>query len=104
MPDPIPSAGLSRPILPAPEPDPGAPPREAAVRAAAEAFEASFLAEMLRHTGLAEPPEQFGGGPGEARFAGLLVREYAEALAARGGVGLGDRIARSLLARDGGTG
>ena len=75
--------------------------RIAAIRDAATAFEAAFLAEMLRHAGLGAPRESFGGGPGEDRFAGLLAREYAMALAGRGGLGLAERLRAALLGRAG---
>lgn len=83
---------------------PGAPAspggdREASLRKAAEAFEAAFLAEMLRHTGLGHLPESFNGGAGEAAFAGTLVEAYAKEIAASGGVGLAEQIYRSLAAR-----
>lgn len=70
-----------------------------ALRAVATEFEASFLAEMLKHTGLGEPRSAFGGGQGEAAFASMLTEEYATQLAERGGVGLADRIAAELAAR-----
>lgn len=68
---------------------------------AAEAFEAAFLAEMLRHTGLGRIPESFNGGAGEAAFSGTLIQEYANQIAAQGGVGLAEQIYRSLAARAG---
>ncbi|MFK7945592.1 MAG: rod-binding protein [Paracoccaceae bacterium] len=73
-----------------------------ALRAIAQEFEATFLAEMLKHTGLGEPRESFGGGPGESAFAGMLTQEYAAQLADRGGVGLADRIYSQLLLKTGG--
>ncbi len=75
------------------------PPPTEEMRAAGRAFESVFLAEMLKHTGLARPPEAYGGGAGEAQFAPMLVRAYADALAERGGVGLGARIADELARR-----
>lgn len=69
------------------------------LREVAEAFEASFLAEMLRHTGLDAAPAGFGGGAGEAAFAGLLTEQYARLLAARGGVGLAEQIFEALKQR-----
>ncbi|GMG83635.1 hypothetical protein LNKW23_28480 [Paralimibaculum aggregatum] len=98
MPDPV--AAVARAAQPAVE-APGEPPAgrpDPALRQAARRFEAVFLAEMLKHAGLAKPPEQFGGGAGETQFAPFLVREYAEALAARGGIGLADRIGAALAA------
>ena len=65
---------------------------EAAARSAAQAFEASFLAEMLRHSGLNANPAGFGGGAGEDAFSGLLTEEYARLLSARGGIGLAERV------------
>ena len=72
------------------------------LRQAARAFEAAFLAEMLRHTGLGRMPETFNGGPGEAAFSGTLVQEYANRLAGSGGLGLAEQIYRSLAGREGG--
>lgn len=68
---------------------------------AARAFEAAFLAEMLRHSGLGRMPDRFNGGAGEAAFSGTLVREYANRIAAGGGIGLAEQIYRSLAARAG---
>lgn len=86
----------------APRAQPSAAPggdREASLRQAAQAFEAAFLAEMLRHTGLGRMPESFNGGAGEAAFAGTMVEAYAREIAASGGVGLAEQIYRSLAAR-----
>lgn len=84
-----------------PQPDPGLDPAtEAAYRRVAREFESVFLAEMLKHTGLGRPQQSFGGGAGEAQFAPMLAREQAEALAARGGIGLADQIFRALVERD----
>ncbi len=69
---------------------------EGAAARAAEQFEAAFLAEMLRHAGLARPPALFGGGAGEDRFASFLVRAYAERIAEAGGVGLAEHVADAL--------
>ena len=70
-----------------------------ALRAVATEFEATFLAEMLKHTGLGEARDAFGGGHGEAAFASMLTQQYATQLAERGGIGLADRIAAELAAR-----
>ncbi|MEO0679190.1 MAG: rod-binding protein [Pseudomonadota bacterium] len=76
-----------------------ATPEPGDVRRAAEDFEAAFLAEMLKHTGLGETPEGFGGGSGEDAFGSLLVREQAQLMAERGGIGLADAIEQALLQR-----
>ncbi|MEL6217004.1 MAG: rod-binding protein [Pseudomonadota bacterium] len=75
------------------------PETEATYRRVAQEFEAVFLAEMLKHTGLGRPPEHFGGGAGEAQFAPMLAREHATALAERGGIGLAESIYQTLVAR-----
>lgn len=69
------------------------------LRAVAEQFEAAFLAEMLRHTGIGRMPEIFNGGPGEAAFSGTLIQEYANKIAANGALGIGDRIYADLIKR-----
>lgn len=65
---------------------------DAEIRATAEAFEATYLAEMLKNTGLNETPAGFGGGAGEDGFASFLTEEYSRLISARGGIGLAERI------------
>jgi peptidoglycan hydrolase FlgJ len=72
-------------------------------RASAEAFEAVFLAEMLKHSGVNALPGGFGGGAGEEAFASFLTQEYARLLAARGGIGLADQIFEAIKARENGA-
>jgi Rod binding domain-containing protein len=69
---------------------PAAAEREA--RAAAEAFEAVFLAEMLKHSGINAMPAGFGGGAGEEAFASFLTEEYGRLLAERGGIGIAEQV------------
>jgi Rod binding domain-containing protein len=69
------------------------------LRAVAERFEAAFLAEMLRHSGLGRVPESFNGGAGEKAFAGSLVQEYANRIAATGSLGIAEQIYRDLVER-----
>jgi flagellar protein FlgJ len=83
---------------PAAKPD-AAPPAEAAAKQAAEKFEAAFLAEMLKYTGLNATSKTFGGGAGEEAFASLLTDEYARLLAERGGVGLAEQVFELLKQR-----
>lgn len=83
---------LSAPPAAGAKPD---PLREAATR-----FEAAFLAEMFAHAGLGEARKANGGGPGEEAFAGLLAREWAELVAAKGGIGISERIYQALLTRE----
>ncbi|SDX17001.1 Rod binding protein [Albimonas donghaensis] len=85
----------------APAPPPAYSGRDPArLQAAAEAFEAMFLAEMLTHAGLGQTPEMFGGGVGEDAFSGFLVREQANLMAAQGGIGLAESLVRALAARE----
>lgn len=70
-------------------------PGTAAIRRAAEAFEAAFLAEMLSHAGIGKPPEGFGGGAGEDGFASFLIQAYAEKIAATGHFGIAEAIVRA---------
>ena len=67
---------------PAPRQDPPAPATPtaaAAARQAAEAFEAAFLAEMLKYTGLNATSESFGGGRSDRR-RGILQQRAKVAL------------------------
>ncbi|MEM7508255.1 MAG: rod-binding protein [Pseudomonadota bacterium] len=106
----------SLPALPPVTLTPGAPDRAAGsrttphtapevshdqrLRAVAEEFEAVFLTEMLRHSGLGKSRESFSGGAGEEAFAGLLAAEQAKALVSRGGIGLSEQIFQALQARE----
>lgn len=85
----------SRPGAP-PGAPPGTPMENNRLRAEAERFEAAFLAEMLRHSGLGRMPESFNGGAGEAAFSGTLVQEYANRIAVSGTLGIADRIYETL--------
>ena len=73
---------------------------DAALRAAAEQLEASFLAEMLKSAGLGATSESFGGGAGEEQFASLLVQEQATLMVRAGGIGLAETIFNALKERD----
>lgn len=77
------------------------PRRETELRQAAQELEASFLAEMLRHSGLGTPRDSFGGGHGEDQFASFLRTEQARAMAASGGIGLAESLFNALAAREG---
>ena len=87
--------------LPAPSPiaayQPAPNDRIAAAREAALQFEAVFLAEMLKHTGVGSPRKMNGGGAGEQAFASYLTSEYAMRMARTGGVGLAAVIEAQIL-------
>lgn len=91
------------PSTPPPALTPAAPAsaevRNAHLRKLSVELEASFLAEMLAHSGLGATRESFGGGAGEEGFASFLRQEQARALAQSGGIGLAEHIFESLKAR-----
>lgn len=68
------------------------------MRDTAEAFEASFLAQMLKpmFEGLStEAP--FGGGEAEGTWRGFLVEAMAKQTVRAGGIGLADRVVAQML-------
>lgn len=77
--------------------------RAARLRDISEKLEASFLAEMLKASGAGASRQTFGGGTGEDQFAGFLIREYADAAAKAGGIGLSQSIYEALLRAEGRT-
>lgn len=80
-----------------------APQRQEQMIASAEELEASFLAEMLAHSGLGEMTGPFGGGSGEAQFASFLRAEQAKLIVERGGLGLAELIFNSMVEAEDGT-
>jgi Rod binding domain-containing protein len=90
MNDPIAAAALP------PASPPAAP--TARMRETAEAFEASFLSQMLKpmFEGLStEAP--FGGGEAEGAWRGFLVEAMAKQTVRAGGVGLADQVVAQML-------
>lgn len=88
------ASGLSSSLAPrgaGAKPDP-----DAAAHSAAKAFETSFIAEMLKGSGLNEMPSGFGGGEGEEAFSSFLTQEYAKLMSDRGGLGLAEHIFDAL--------
>ncbi|WP_312219731.1 rod-binding protein [Brevundimonas sp.] len=89
------SPGLLRADTPA---RPGPPQNLEAMRRTAEAFEASFLSQMMKpmFEGLStEAP--FGGGAGEAAWRGFLVDAMAQQTVKAGGVGLADSVLAQMI-------
>lgn len=74
-------------------------PSDARLWEAAQAFEATFLTEMLKSTGLGDVPGAFGGGVGEDQFASLLREAQAKEMAEAGGIGLAEAIFEALKER-----
>ena len=89
---------ISGGILPAIDPSKAARAQE--LRDVAKAFEASFLAEMLKASGLGKTRSEFGGGAGEDAFASMMVDKQAALMVERGGIGLSESIFQSLWARE----
>lgn len=73
--------------------------RDAALRAAAQKLEATFLAEMLKSAGMGESRQSFGGGSGEDQFSSFLVQAQAEKIVAAGGLGLAESLFEALKER-----
>ncbi|MDI1326255.1 MAG: rod-binding protein [Brevundimonas sp.] len=68
------------------------------MRETAEAFEASFLSQMLKpmFEGLStEAP--FGGGEAEGTWRGFLVDAMAKQTVKAGGIGLADQVVAQML-------
>lgn len=83
---------------------PTAPPPSASARGTdrmretAEAFEASFLAQMMKpmFEGLStEAP--FGGGEAEGTWRGFLIEAMAKQTVKAGGIGLADQVVAQML-------
>jgi len=73
-------------------------PVPARIRETAEAFEASFLSQMLKpmFEGLStEAP--FGGGEAEGTWRGFLVEAMAKQTVKAGGIGLADQVVAQML-------
>lgn len=70
-----------------------------AIHRKAVAFEAIYLAQMLKpmFEGL-ETAAPFGGGAGEEVWRSMQVQEFGQAIAENGGVGLADAVYGELLA------
>lgn len=90
---------LVPPSLPILRGEAGPPGPGAARRAAAEALEASFLAEMLKATGLGEQPNGFSGSAGESQFASFHREAVAREMVRAGGIGLADVIEAAMKER-----
>lgn len=70
----------------------------ARMRETAEAFEATFMAQMLKpmFEGLSsEAP--FGGGEAESTWRGFLVEAMAKQTVRAGGIGLADQVVAQML-------
>ncbi len=83
-----------------PLPQPGAPSAadQARMRETAEAFEASFLSQMLKpmFEGL-ETDGMFGGGEAEGQWRSFMIDAMAKQTVQAGGIGLADQVVAQML-------
>ena len=68
----------------------------------AEELEATFLSEMLAHSGLSEMQGAFGGGQGEAQFTSFLRQEQARLIVQSGGIRLAELVFKSMTQAESG--
>jgi peptidoglycan hydrolase FlgJ len=71
-------------------------PRQQQLMLKAQELEATFLSEMLAHSGLSEMEGAFGGGQGEAQFTSFLRQEQSRQIVQSGGLGLAELIFKSM--------
>lgn len=76
------------------------PSRQDQIMAKADELEATFLSEMLAHSGLGEMQGSFGGGAGEAQFSSFLRQEQARLIVESGGIGLSELIFNAMVKAD----
>ncbi|SFR51686.1 Rod binding protein [Yoonia tamlensis] len=90
------------PALPAPRSAPQLPDYitdDAKLREAAQQLEVSFLAEMLKSTGLGAQNGPFSGGPGEEQFGSFLREAQANEMVKAGGIGLAEALFEAMKAK-----
>ncbi len=90
------------PVLPAPRSVPTLPDyiqNDAKLREAAQQLEVSFLAEMLKSTGLGAQVSAFGGGAGEEHFGSFLREAQASEIVKSGGIGLAEALFEAMKAK-----
>ena len=80
------------------QPTPAAPAPTARMRETAEAFEASFLAQMLKpmFEGISTDGP-FSGGEAEGTWRGFMIEAMAKQTVKAGGVGLADQVVSQML-------
>lgn len=70
---------------------------------AAQQLEATFLAEMLKHSGVGKSRDAMGGGVGEDQFGSFLRQAQAEEIAKSGGIGLAEHLFEALKEKSNGA-
>ena len=74
--------------------------RDAQLKEQAREFEAVFVSQMLKHTGLTEALSGEGEKFGGEAFASMLTDQFAADLVEDGGFGLAEEIYQQLLEKD----
>lgn len=74
--------------------------REAELRESAKDFEAAFIGQMLKFSGLGEALVK-GGGEDVAAFTDFYIEKFAEELSENGGLGLQDKFYQKLKLQSG---
>ncbi|WP_306252786.1 rod-binding protein [Parvularcula sp. IMCC14364] len=70
-------------------------PEDADLRAMAQKFEASFISQMLKHSGLPKAL-QSAGGQGTDAFSVFYIDQLSTRIADQGGFGIADNIYEQL--------
>lgn len=80
------------------QPTPAAPVATARMRETAQAFEASFLAQMLKpmFEGLSTDGP-FSGGEAEGTWRGFMIEAMAKQTVKAGGIGLADQVVAQMM-------
>ena len=80
------------------QPAPAPPAPTARMRETAEAFEASFLAQMLKpmFEGISTDGP-FGGGEAEGTWRSFMIEAMAKQTVKAGGIGLADQVVAQML-------
>ncbi len=77
-------------------------PSDEKLRNVANELEATFLAEMLKHSGLGKAKSDFSGGVGEDQFSSFLVDIQAKEMVRAGGIGLAQTLFEALKEQENG--
>ncbi len=80
------------------QPTPSAPVATARMQETAQAFEASFLAQMLKpmFEGISTDGP-FGGGEAEGTWRSFMIEAMAKQTVKAGGIGLADQVVAQML-------
>ncbi len=69
-----------------------------AAKKAAQEFEAMYIGQMLNHMYSGLPTDgYFDGGNAEEIYRGMMVTEYGNMMAAKGGIGMADHVYREMV-------